>query len=283
MLIDFEFKNKMYNLFYYFGVLPFLSEDYNKNKVSRPRKCYLISLQVFSILGCCYEIPLRIRRTTKYLRMGGIFSTAGIISEMFLLLAINFSSTYKPVKNWRRLFRFINEDLQSYFEDKVSPRENLFGLYFTLTLLTCSMCFLITNDIMSTTPITDEIYFLGTRSSQVYVLFYVILLTDFVALFKKRFACLNDTLALLIVKRKELDEQKLRKEINGTIIIYRKISESVSHLNRIFGFFNLVSIFYLILKFVFWISMAIHSKNVGLHYYWVVIGYSIYNSVNKSK
>lgn len=283
MLIDWYLRDKLYNVLYYFGVLPFPNNNYNIDSISTLRNCYLISLKIIFIFASLYQIPVHTKRTSVYLKtVGPILATAAIFVEMLMILSVTCSITFEPVKNWKRLFRFIHEDLKWYFEDKLlSTNESLIGLYLQLSSLTIVWFIITLNDIMSTIPIVDEMYFLGTRSSEIYVMLYVILFIDFVALFKRRFKCLNQTLEQLI-NRRGLEEDKLSREINGTIVMYRKICESVDDLNSIFGSFNLFLILYFILKYVYWISMAIHSSRVRPYFLHVVFGYSVYYPVSKT-
>lgn len=284
---DWVILQYIFNFFYYFGITPFLSYNYNKRQIGGLRRFYVMILHVTFTFISLFQIGPRRNLLNNYMKkMGPTLDMIAIAMELIQFQTILCGSTYWQVKKWERIFRFINQDLAIYFKNKLNSyvinssirisNLQIFLFVFALLLLHC-------NDILSSRIINDEMYFIGTRINELYILFYTLLFVNFISFLKRRFNCINIYLVQLI-KQKEAEERSaLIKKIKDINTMYRKMNELISDLNEIFGFLIFLIIFYIFIRSVYWIALAMHPERMNHYFYVVILGYSSFFVVRKIK
>lgn len=157
---DWQFLSRFFNILYYFGITPFLVNNF-KQPISTRRRCYLILLQVIITSLSLLQLWTRyqITKTEQYFKeMRHIFNTVAIFTETIIFNLILLSSHF--VKNWRRLFSFFTEDLEIYFENKVVMDRTLQYFYIRYGGLSVILIIIHAIEIYYTDPLHVELAFI---------------------------------------------------------------------------------------------------------------------------
>lgn len=263
---DCFFLNIFCDFTFYLGISPFRLGNYSK-KIKCLRKCYILLLHISFTFFCLNQFWHHNNHPTTSVK--NLFKRIGtfieIISFNGILLA---NSLY--LRNWRKIFRFIDTELEVYFREKlkVNKSKKYFQLRFIFSLIL--LFIMVLTDIFPSIPLHGF-----------YDLCVFFMLLHFLEFFRRRYVCLTNYLITRIKQRKSIsDDYHLIEQIRGAVIMHRKMTDNMQEVNNIFGVFNFFLITYFLIKNIEWISLFLHFELDLLinhsRQYIVLFGFSSY-------
>lgn len=253
---DWFFINKIYNILYYFGVVPFQSHQINQPK-SHSRTVFIVLL--FLILNLCtveqFFFNMKLYQRVSQLRK--IMDFTEMVMEAIILNFLLLSANFFHGPNWRNFF-MIMDDLEIFFAGKPCISTTLKKLSLPPVLF---ISLNLTVTLYEIVILKSGIKFLAFYVNNLYQIMCYILIINILQLLKRRYESLYQILKGCIRQKHPNNERKI-EDIQSIIEIFRKTNKVIKEFNRIFGWFLFFTLPYLVLLFVYFISLTVADVRI---------------------